>query len=179
MKSSRLLTTGSVITRSRPESGRRKTQFYWIHTHTRKTTKLIHLWQKGSRDKVAWVFELTNKIMSTVLRTPKVTLTSAEVNIMPHDSIKSIRCCPLRRGHNVQFSSEMTLAGVKTHQQHRDEPALVDKWPELWRAVATALRPCDINSNNPESPCCKDRLQIAERRTEAGSGGTAHQVFCW
>lgn len=58
--------------------------------------------------------------MSTVLRTPKVTSTSAEVNIVPHNSIKPIKCGPLRRGHDVQFSGEMTLVGVKTHQQHQE-----------------------------------------------------------
>lgn len=56
--------------------------------------------------------------MSTVLHTPIVTSTSAEVNIMLRNSIKPIKCGPLRRGHNVQFSSEMTLPwGVKMHQQ--------------------------------------------------------------
>lgn len=45
---------------------------------------------------------------------------------MPHNSIKPIKRGPLRRRHNVQFSSEMTLAGVKTHQQHHQE-LVVDK----------------------------------------------------
>ena len=44
---------------------------------------------------------------------------------MPHNSIKPIKCGPLSKGHNVQFSSEMTLPGVKTHQQYQEQPALV------------------------------------------------------
>lgn len=71
---------------------------------------------------------------------------------MPHNSIRPIKSCPLRRGHNVQFSSEMTLTGVKTHQQHQVQPALViDKRPGLLWVVDSVLRPYDINSNNPES----------------------------
>lgn len=47
---------------------------------------------------------------------------------MQHNSIKPIKYSPLRRGHNVQFSSEMTLVGVKMHQQQQEEAALfVDK----------------------------------------------------
>lgn len=144
MKSSRLLTTGSVITSSRPESGGRKTQLYWIQTYIIPLTKLIQLWPRGNRDKLAQVFELTNKIMSTVLRTPIVTSTSAEVNVMLRNSIKPIKCGPLRRGHNVQFSSEMTLPGVKIHQQLQANLSLTNDlscvvlWP-LYSSLVTSI----------------------------------------
>lgn len=93
--------------------------------------------------------------MSTVLRTPIVTSTSAEVNIMLRNSIKPIKCGPLRRGHNVQFSSEMTLpGGLRCISSYKP----TCRW-QMTCAVATVLWPCDINSNKP-CPCCKDKLQI-------------------
>lgn len=156
MKSSRLLTTGSVMTSSRPESGGRKTH------HTYSMTILIHLWQKVKKDEAALVFELTNKFMSSVLSAPAVTSVSVEVNIMPHNSIKPIKCSPLRRRHNVQFSSEMTLAGLRRISGIKNEPVLTNDlsccmlWP-LGFGLATSILII-------LSPACKDRLQITARR---------------
>lgn len=152
------------MTSSRPESRRRKAQcteykYQDDYAHSSVT--------KSQRGLTAALFELANKFMSIVLCKPEVTSVTVEANIKPHNSIKPIKHSPLRRGHNVQFSSEMTLAGVKTHQRHR-KWAGTDKWPVS--CVLCLLRFGLVTSiQTMPSPARRGRLQIAARR-----GGEQH-----